>query len=282
MTKVKHNVCIVESEKSVIECLVKQIKTSNTTQVLVTGPSSGYPFWKDQKEIDNLLSTPFESGTIDSKCGYCGNILVGAKEICPKCRNKLPDADNICFNWKFFGPPYSPSRLAIKNSLETFANTIKFEPRTPHIYLGPTYEKDVVKSLFFPSSSYPYKCAVYVLGFYEDPLSQLNTISKAVNGRPHMTGNITSIINISDKSVTNEFKRRLVIARERKEDIRDVTLLYFKYLECLRCLQPGNSKSNDKKFIRNVRTTLKKEIIPKLYPKKFFPHTKLNRWWKFW
>ena len=282
MTTFEHNVYIVESEGSALECLVKQIKTSNATQVLVTGPASGYPFWKDQKEIDKLLCTSLESTTNNSKCGYCGNSIVKAIKICPKCRKKLSDTDKTCFHWKFFGPPFSPSRLAIKNSLDSFANTIKFEPRTPHMYVGPTYERDVVKRLFFPSSSYPYKCAVYVLGIYDEPLTQLDTISKSVSGRPRMFGNVTSIIYLSDKSVTNEFKQRLVIAKKRKEDIRELTLLYFKYLESMRLLQPGNRKLTNKKFIRNVKKTLKKEVIPKLYPRKFFPHINLGPWWKFW
>lgn len=282
MNTFKHNVCIVESERSVLECLVKQIKTSNSTQVLVTGPASGNQFWKDQKEIDNLLSTSVLSGATDRRCSFCGNILNNGTEICQKCRRKLSDTANTSFRWNFFGPPYSPSRLAIKKSLDSFANTIKFEPRTPHIYIGPTYEKDVVKCLFFPSSSYRYKCGVYVLGIFEDPLTQLNTISKAVSGLPHMIGNITSIFSISDKSVTNEFKRRLVIARERKEDIRELTLLYFKFIENMKWLQPGKRKSADRKLIRNVKKTLKKDVIPKLYPKKLFPQMKLSPWWKFW
>lgn len=282
MTIFKHNVFVVESERSVLKCLVKQIETSIETQILVTGPISGNPHWEDRKEIENLLNSTIESTSTDKKCGFCETIVLKETAVCPECRKGLLDADNTGLRWNYFGPPYSPTRLAIKESLDSFTNTIKFEPRTPHIYIGPTYEEDVVKRLFFPSSSHPYKCAVYVLGIYEDPLTHLNTISKAVSGLPHMTGSITSIFSTSNKSVTNQFKRRLVIAQEKQEDIRELTLLYFKLHESMKWLEPGYRKSADRKFIRNVKKTLKKEVIPKLYPKELFPERKVKAWWRFW
>ena len=278
----KHNVFVVESEKDVLKCLAKQIITSKASQVLVTGPMAGHPYWEDRKEIDNLLSSTIDSSTTDKKCAFCGTFVLQEAVLYPECGKGLFDADINGLRWNYFGPPYSPSRLAIKESLDSFANTIKFEPRLPHIYIGPTYEEEVIKRLFFPSLSHPYKCAVYVLGIYEDPITHLNTISKAVSGLPHMTGNITSIFSTSDKSVTNQFKRRLAIAHDRQEDIRGLILLYFKFLESIKWLAPENRKSADRKFIRNVKKTLKKEIIPKLYPKELFPEMKVKPWWRFW
>ena len=275
-----YNVLVAESERGMLKCLVQQIKTSKETQVIVTGPMARNLYWEDTKEFEKMLKQAFDSDIAEKECSYCGTTVHKETADCPNCGKEVFDSYITGSDWVYFGPPYNPSQKAIIESLDSFANTIKHEPRTPHIYIGPTYEKEVVKRLFFHSISHSYKCAVYVLGINEEPLTHLNTISRAVGGMPHMTGNITSILSTSDKSVTDQFKRRLAIAEDRQEDIRELTLLYFNYLEHVKWLEPGYRKSVDRKFIRNVKKTLKKEIIPKLYPKKLFPEMKA--WWRFW
>jgi len=272
----------VESERSVLKCLVKQIKASNETQVLVTGPMVRNVYWEDTKEFERMLNQIVESDMDEMECSYCGTVVLQKDVDCPNCGKRVFDSEITGSGWNYFGPPYDPSRKAIIESLDSFANTIKHEPRTPHIYIGPANEKDVVRRLFFPVPLHSYSCGVYVLGINEEPLTHLNAISKAVSGIPHMTGNITSILSTSDKSVTDQFKRRLAIAQDRQEDIRELTLLYFNYLENIKWLEPENRKSVDRKFIHNVKKTLKKEVIPKLYPKKLFPEMKVRPWWRFW
>jgi hypothetical protein len=282
VTMSNYNVLIADSERDVLKCLLSGIKTSKETQVLVTGPSARNLYWKDTKEFEAMLKQAFESDISEKKCSYCGTIVLKKDADCPNCGREVFDSFIAGSDWNYFGPPYNPSRSAIIESLDSFANTIKHEPRTPHIYIGPTYEKEVVKRLFFPSPSQSYRCGIYVLGIYDEPLTHLNTISRAAGGMPHMTGSITSIFSTSDKSVSDQFKRRLAIAHERKEDNRELSLLYFKYLENIKWLEPEYRKSVDRKFTRNIKKTLKKEIIPKLYPKKLFPEMKVRSWWRFW
>jgi hypothetical protein len=277
-----YNALVADSERGVLKCLVNGIKISKEMQVLVTGPSARNLYWNDTKEFEAMLKQAFESDIADMKCSYCGTVVLKKDLDCPNCGKEVFDSYITGLGWKYFGPPYNPSRNAIIECLDSFANTIKHEPKTPHIYIGPANEKELVKRLFFPSPSQSYRCGIYVLGIHEEPLTHLNTISRAVGGMPHMTGSITSIFSTSDKSVTDQFKRRLAIADDRGEDIRELTLLYFKYLENIKWLEPEYRKTVDRKFIRNVKKTLKKEIIPKLYPKKLFPEMKVRPWWRFW
>jgi hypothetical protein len=277
-----YNVLVTDSERGVLKCLVNGIKTSKEMQVLVTGPNVRNIYWKDTKEFKAMLKQAFESDISEKKCSYCGTIVLKKDMDCPNCGKEVFDSYITGSDWNYFGPPYNPSRSAIIESLDSFANTIRHEPLTPHIYIGPTYEKEVVKRLFFPSPSQSYRCGIYVLGIHEEPLAHLNTISRAASGMPHMTGSITSIFSTSDTSVTNQFRRRLTIAQDRQEDIKELTLLYFKFLENIKWLEPEYRKTVDRKFIRNVKKSLKKEIIPKLYPKKLFPEMQLKPWWRFW
>ena len=273
-----YNILVAESERGMLSCLVNQIKTSKETQVIVTGPMARNLYWEDTKEFEKMLKQAFDSDIAEKECSYCGTTVLKETADCPNCGKEVFDTYITGSDWNYFGPPHNPSQKAIIESLDSFANKIKHEPRTPHIYIGATYEKDVVRRLFFPAPSHSYRCGVYVLGITEEPLTHLNAIYKAVGGMPHMTGNITFIFSTSDKSVTSQFKRRLAIAQERQEDIQKLTLLYFDYLENIKWLEPEYRKSADRKFIRNIKRTLKKEIIPKLYPKKLFPEMK--PWWR--
>jgi hypothetical protein len=269
-----HNVFITESETSILKCLVNQIKALKVTQVLVTGPMARNLYWKDTKEFERMLNQTVESDTDEKKCSYCGTVVLKKNIDCHNCGKEVFNAHTASTGWSFFGPPYNPSHKAINESLDSFANTLKHEPRTPHIYIGPTDEKEVVKRLFFPSPLHSYKCAIYLLGINEEPLIHLNTISRAVSRLPQRNGIIASIFSISDVSITDQFKRRIAIAQERQEDIRKLTLLYFRYLENIKWLEPESINSTNKKFIRKVKKSLKKEIIPMLYPQKYFPEMK--------
>lgn len=277
-----YNVFVMESEYSVLDCLVEQIKTSKETQVIVTGPMVRNLYWKDTKGFKTLLKQTFNSEITTKQCSHCGTVVLKKNAECPYCGKKVFDVFITGSDWQYFGPPYNPSRKAIIDSLDSFANTIKHEPRLPHIYIGPIYKEEVVKRLFYPNPSQSYKCGVYILGIYEEQIKYLNTISRAVSGLPHMTGSITCIFSISDHSIADQFRRRIRIAKERQEDIRELTFLYFKYKEDTRLLELQYRKPADKKLIRDIKNNLRKEVIPKLYPKKYFPEMQLKAWWKFW
>ena len=162
-------------------------------------------------------------------------------------------------------------------SIVSFSDAIKEEPQSRHMYIGPTYEDDVVERVFFPHPSHNYSCAIYILGIYKEAaLAHLKTISQSVAGHPHMSGKIISIYCTVD--ITNQFKRRLDMAKDRNEDIQHLTLLYFELQELIKILD----HSTDKQFIREIEKKMSLEIIPQLFPKELFPDSIVKPWWKFW
>ena len=234
----KYNVLIVKSDQEVLESLTTQLKESTATQVLVTGLAAGNVYREHKADLESALGS----------------------------------------GWMLFGAPYGSTQEKMRESLRSFAEAIRVDSSSRHLYVGLTNEDDVVECLFFATSSQTYSCAIYVLGLYEDPLTHLNAISQALNAPTRVSGEITSIYSTSDRFVTGQFKERLAIAKDRREDIRNLSLLYFKFVELMR----SRRESADKDFIRNVERTLKKEIIPNLFPDELFPETKVKPWWKFW
>jgi hypothetical protein len=277
----KHNVLVVQSDSEALKCLVSQIKSSDAIQVLVTGPMAGDLFWEDREEIDQMLKPTMENKPTEKRCAICGKTLSREAIACPTCGKGIFDADISGSGWTFFGPPYAPTRDDLREAIASFACSISREPQSRHIYLGPAYEGDVVYFLFLHEAQ-SYTPAVYILGLYDDPFTHLNRISQCFGDPPRVSGDIISIYSTSDRLVTDQFKRRLAIAQDANEDLRELSLLYFRFIELIKWLGPDYRESSDKKFIRNIERTLDNEILPLLFPKHLFPETQPKPWWRFW
>ena len=94
-----------------------------------------------------------------------------------------------------------------------------------------------------------------------------------------MPGDVTSIYSTS--RITDQFKRRLAVARERNEDVRRLTLSYFRLQDGIFFLDAASKGSVDKQLIRNVEKTLEAEVAD-LFPEELFPKAKVKPWWRFW